>query len=614
MAEQIVTSSIVAPGFKGVNTQDSSVTLESGYATIAENCVIDKFGRIGARKGWSPVNATSVALSTASIRTIVEMVKEDGNVVLTAGNNKLFSGTTTLTQLAVRNSANTADLSYTITDDHWSIGVQPYSTGKNASAHAYLAQAGHPTLIYHKLPLVGTGATITVTNVTGGGKISTFTVTTGGSNWFVGDSVTVTGGTGSGATFTVASVSGTAIVTLTMVTDGTGYTINDVLTLVDVPGQHTHEGSYGLQRLGDVGSLPAGYTTDTFTPNIALAAYGRIWYADIVNDRQTVYFSDLNSGSALTGGSSGSLNIADIVPDGDPIVALAAHNGYLVIFCKHHIVLYNNAEDVTNIALQDLIKGIGCIARDSVALAGTDLVFLSNGGVRSLLRTIQEKSSPIRDISANVRDDLMRYIDAETTKQVKSVYYEKDAFYAISFPTSNIVYCFDARGVLENGASRTTTWYTKITAFFPTVGRLLYLGKDGYIGNYTGYSDNGASYRMSYYTNWFDFNQPTVEKILKRIGITFIGGRGVNVSLKWAFDYSESYQSQVYTLANPSVAEYGIAEYGIAEYTAGVVFDNTTTQVGGTGRVIQIGIEAMIVGSELSVQKMDCYVKQGRIR
>jgi hypothetical protein len=44
------------------------------------------------------------------------------------------------------------------------------------------------------------------------------------------------------------------------------------------------------------------------------------------------------------------------------------------------------------------------------------------------------------------------------------------------------------------------------------------------------------------------------------------------------------------------------------------VFDNNTTQLGGTGRLIQLGVEAMINGSELSVQKMDCYVKQGRIR
>ena len=52
MAEQLLTSSIAAPGFMGVNTQDSSVSLESGYATQASNCIIDKFGRIGARKGW----------------------------------------------------------------------------------------------------------------------------------------------------------------------------------------------------------------------------------------------------------------------------------------------------------------------------------------------------------------------------------------------------------------------------------------------------------------------------------------------------------------------------------------------------------------------------------
>lgn len=614
MAEAITTSSIVAPGFQGLNTQDSTVTLESGFATQAENCVIDKFGRIGARKGWVPLNASSVALSTANVRTIVEVIKEDGDVVISAGNNKLFTGTTTLTQLTVRNSTNTGDVSYTITDDHWSIGVQPYSTGLGASAHAYLAQAGHPTLVYHKLPLVGTGATLTVSSVNGSGGITGVTVTTGGSNWFVGNTATVTGGAGSAAQFTVYTVSGTAITGVTIAAAGSGYSVGNVLTLVDTTSTHQHDGPYGLQLLATVGTLPAGYSQTTFTPNIALAAYGRVWYADIANDRQTIYFSDLNAGQVLSGGSSGSLNIADVVPDGDPIVALAAHNGFLVIFCNHHIVIYKNAADIGTIALEDCINGIGCIARDSVAVTGTDLVFLSNGGVRSLMRTIQEKSSPIRDISRNVRDDLMLIVDAETEKEIKAVYYERDAFYVISFPTSGVCYCFDSRGYLENGASRATMWRLTATAFCATVGRSLYIGKAGYIGNYSGYLDNGNTYRMSYYTNWFDMGTPTVEKILKKVGITFIGGRGVQVAIKWAFDYSQSYRNTTYTLATPSVAEYGIAEYDIAEYTAGVVFDNTTTQLGGTGRLIQLGIEAMINNSELSVQKMDCYVKSGKIR
>jgi hypothetical protein len=505
-------------------------------------------------------------------------------------------------------------LSYTITDDHWSIAVQPYSTGLGSSAHAYLAQASHPTLVYHKLPSIGTGATLTVSSVNGSGHITGITVTTGGSNWYVGDVCTVTGGAGSGAQFTVTTVSGTAITGVSITAVGSSYAVGNILTLVDTTGTHQHDGAYGLQLLSDIGSLPTGYASNTFTPNIALAAYGRVWYADIANDRQTVYFSDLNAGQALTGGSSGSLNIADIVPDGDPIISLAAHNGFLVIFCNHHIVIYRNAADIANISMEDCITGIGCIARDSVAATGTDLVFLSNGGVRSLLRTIQEKSSPIRDISANVRDDLMLLVDAETPKAVKATYYERDAFYLISFPTSGICYCFDARGVLQNGAARATMWRLTVTALCATVGRSLYLGKAGYIGNYTGYTDNENTYRMSYYTNWFDMGAPTIEKILKKVGITFIGGRGVNVAIKWAFDYSQSYRNTTYTLANPAVAEYGIAEYGIAEYTTGVVFDNTITQLGGTGRLIQLGIEAMINGSELSVQKMDCYVKQGRTR
>jgi hypothetical protein len=614
MAEQLITTSIVAPGFQGLNTQESSVTLESGFATIAENCVIDKFGRIGARKGWLPVNATSAALGSDTVSTIFELVKEDGNVVISAGNNKLFTGTSTLTQAAVRNTTNTTDLTYTITDDHWDIASQPFSSGQGASAHAFLAQAGHPTLVYHKLPTTGTGAQLTVSTVSGTGDILTYTISTAGTNYAVNDSITLTGGSGSGALAVVDTVDINGGITgIILVDNGTGYTATNVLNMVDET-PHSHEAGYGFQRLADVGELPSEYSALTFTPNVVLAAFGRIWYADITGDTQTIYFSDLNAGSYLNSGTAGSLNIGDIVPDGDPIVSLAAHNGFLVIFCKRHIVIYANANDITNLILSDLIKGVGCIARDSVANTGTDLLFLSNAGVRSLLRTIQEKSSPIRDVSATVRDDLVKLLNTETAKQVKSAYYERDAFYVISFPTSDICYCFDLRGTLQNGALKATSWRTKITAFSVTSDRKLYLGKAGYIGNYTGYIDNTAPFTLSYYTNWFDLGQPTINKILKKIAATFIGGRGMNVTVKWAFDYGYNYQQTSYTLASPSVAEYGIAEYGIGEYTAGVVFDNQATHVGGTGRVIQLGFEIIVNGSEISLQKIDCYVKAGKLR
>ena len=98
-----------------------------------------------------------------------------------------------------------------------------------------------------------------------------------------------------------------------------------------------------------------------------------------------------------------------------------------------------------------MIEGVGCIARDSVQNTGTDLLFLSNSGVRSLSRVIQEKSTPIGDVSINVRDELSDIISSEPNDDIKSVYSEQNAFYLLSFPSSEAIYCFDMRGKLENG-------------------------------------------------------------------------------------------------------------------------------------------------------------------
>ena len=52
MAKQLQTSFIAAPGFYGLNTQDSGVSLDNGFALQADNTIIDKYGRLGSRKGW----------------------------------------------------------------------------------------------------------------------------------------------------------------------------------------------------------------------------------------------------------------------------------------------------------------------------------------------------------------------------------------------------------------------------------------------------------------------------------------------------------------------------------------------------------------------------------
>jgi hypothetical protein len=537
MAKPIATTSIAAPGFLGLNTQESSVQLSSGFALKAQNCVIDRYGRVGARRGWSAVNTTVNTDLTSSnpVEFIFEVIKGANSDLLSAGNNKLFVGTTTMTTKTVRNADNSGDATYTITGNNWQAASLPFGDGVDAEPHAYLVQTGHPPLVYHELP--------------------------------------VSGGAG-----------------------------------------HDHDsGVFGFQQLGDVGTLPPGYTTADFKPNCVLAAYGRMWMADIVGDRQTLYFSRLLDGSDFSGGDSGSLSLNTVFPNNDQIIGLAAHNGFLIIFGRNNIAIYGNPIDVTELVLSDYIPNVGCIARDSIVNIGTDIVFLSDSGVRSLLRVIQEKSLPMRDLSKNVRDDLMQNVASETAANIKAVYYDRDAFYLLSLPTTKFVYCFDTRSALQDGASRVTIWDSmEPKAFYVDNAKQLLIGKPGYIGKYFGHTDNGASYRFKYFTNYFDFDQPTTIKILKKVGFVVVGGSAEQLAIKYGFDYTENYLAVTKVLDSATVYEYNIGEYNIAEYSGGIILDKFIMNLGGNGTVMQLGLEADIDGNPLSIQKIDVYVKGGK--
>jgi hypothetical protein len=464
-----------------------------------------------------------------------ELVDPTGNHLISAGNNKLFTGTTTMTTKTVRNVDNSADLVYNITGNNWQAAALPFGDGTDAEPHAYLAQTGQETLVFHELPVSG------------------------------GD-----------------------------------------------PHDH-NSGVFGFQRLGDVGTLPPGYTITAFKPNCALAAYGRIWLADIVGDRQTVYFSRLLDGSDFSGGDSGSLSINAVFPNNDQIVALTAHNGFLIIFGRNNIAIYSNPIDVTELTLAEFIPNVGCIARDSVQSTGTDIIFLSDSGVRSLQRIIQEKSLPFRDLSKNVRDELIDAVAGETPANVKGIYYNRDAFYLLALPTTKVVYCFDLRSALQDGSARVTKWDSiEPRAFLVNDAKQLLVGKPGYVGKYFGHTDNQANYRLQYFTNYFDFDTPTRIKVLKQIGFVVIGGAQAQVAIKFGFDYNENYRAVTRRLPTGTIAEYGVAEYNIGEYTNGIDLVKFKVNASGTGTVLQVGLESDITGNPLSIQKIDIYVKGGK--
>jgi hypothetical protein len=368
--------------------------------------------------------------------------------------------------------------------------------------------------------------------------------------------------------------------------------------------------------------------TDTLTPisshasyagtapqgSCALAAFGKLWIGGTTNDSQTLYWSRTLVGQDWNDVSSGSINLELVWPEGyDEIVALAAHNNFLIIFGKRSIIVYDGAESPASMSLSDSVSGIGCAARDSVQSIGTDLLFLDYNGVRSLGRTIQEKSAPIGDISANVHTDILGSLRLNNTN-IKGVFGSDAGFYLLSFPTSGVTYVFDTRfGKLQDGSLRTTTWSSiEITAAYATEDALYFGNSDG-VCKYTGYIDDASTYQFSYYSHPQTFGSAATLKFPKQLDFYVIGGANQSGILAWGFNYTGTYKTKAVTFTGGTGAEWGTAEFSVDEYVASAELTQPHVNTTGSGKSISVGFECTINGNSTALQEINLQTLLGRI-
>ena len=376
---------------------------------------------------------------------------------------------------------------------------------------------------------------------------------------------------------------------------------------------------------------PSGIST--FDPSCAMGYYGRIWCGGISENKDTVFYSNLLDGDDWTGGSTGYINLKTVWGT-DEIVAIAPFYGKLVIFGKNNIVIYNSPDIVGDLALDEVIRGVGLVSRDSVQAIGDDLVFLSNTGLRSLARTTEKDKLPLTDLSLNVKDTLIRHIGQSSA--VKSVYVENEGIYIMTFTTSNITYVFDFKHRTPNGAPRVTNWtfdndrepssmaYTKLYGLL--VGQ-----KDGGLAGYEGYYDTdlsgastytNSSYTADFSTTWVNLGESVAASLLKRLFMVLEGGSGATLGLKWYTDFSPSPSKTTSITLNPvttgtsalwgaSTSLYGKSGvtykpvYGLQEYK---------TPLTGSAKNLKLAVSIESNGFDASLQNITLLHKQGKIR
>lgn len=369
------------------------------------------------------------------------------------------------------------------------------------------------------------------------------------------------------------------------------------------------------------GTLPDG--------NHVLSAWGRLWVSQ--DDNQTIQWCDTLDETDWGSGTAGSIILTEIWPDGiDKIVALAEWENQLVIFGSKSVLIYAGAESdpTNNLALADVIPRAGCVARDTVQPVGTDILYLSDRGVRALSRGLRFSTLPLAEVSRNVEDEIKSRVrelisSGDTVdisgSNVRAAYSPAERMYVLKLGA--LYYAFDVANRLPDGSLKAAQWtgigFRGIAT--DTDGTFI-LGQEGVaassttgIGQYAEYQDNGSGYTMVFTTIWNDFGNHSI-KIPKAIHQTLESGAQTSVALSWAYDYGGAVSSQTReTIAAATAAEWGSAEWSEDEWGGGAFIDRLKFNLSGSGEYISVSMSIPVDGGKVSLGASDWRYIQGRI-
>lgn len=388
------------------------------------------------------------------------------------------------------------------------------------------------------------------------------------------------------------------------------------------------------------GKAPIVYAGTSFAPIVDVNAptggagtsfAGRLWIVD--TDGYTLKYSALLDETDWTSADSGSMDFQNVWKGTDTIQAVHPHNGALMIFGKRNIIVLTDGQgstlgiDPTQAYVADIISGVGCISQESVQAVDGDLWFISESGLMSLGRLLQERSNPLNNLSKNVRSALVADLnlsDFDLT-DLRSVYSPKDRFYLLSLPRVSgatevgKAWVFDTRALMQDGAARCLgTW----TGLIPTV---LFRRQDdtifsanraneGELFQYQGQDDDLASYEFIYRSGWTDLGAPGILKILKRFGGVFFADQATTVGFKWAFDFEQIYSTRTRVFAGTaSDSSWNFGLWETAVWAGGTALREGKVVPQGTGKYIKWGIDVTINGQTFSIQQLELFAKLGRL-
>ena len=307
------------------------------------------------------------------------------------------------------------------------------------------------------------------------GKVRAITVSTGGTGYTSATAI-VTGPDWGGTLPTlITTVAGGAVTGVTVVDGGSGYSTAPTVTII--------------------GNGSGAVATATVSPpplnlRILINTGNRLFGVGSAGNRNTLYASDILDPAVWDSANSAVIN-AD---DGDEITAIVPYyENRIIVFKKRRIFQVTIPPDMTSAAdwvIQLISNNTGCVAESSAVQVSSDIFFLSDDGIRSLVRSAADDFTSVGLPISEVIKDVIQEINTAEIGISTAAFYDNRYFLAVptgsnDFNDTIIVYN-TILGAFEG------TWTPNVMQFaltnFQDEGlRLMQKITTGQIQKYSGY-------------------------------------------------------------------------------------------------------------------------------
>jgi len=377
-----------------------------------------------------------------------------------------------------------------------------------------------------------------------GGKLRAITVQTAGSNYTRATAVVTGpdwGGTSPQITTTVAGGAVTAVV---VVDGGSGYSKAPEVTIIG-DGQ-------GATATATVSPPPQGL-------KILINAENRLFGVGSGAYRNTLYASDILDENVWDSSNSVVVN----GDDGDEITAVVPHyKNRLIVFKKRRVFQVDIPPDATSAAdwvISIISNNTGCVAGATAVQVASDILFLSDNGIRSLVRSVADDFSSVGIPISEVVKDVIQSINTGAISVATAIYYDNRYFLAIPTVASDINNTILVYNTALNAFEG--TWSPQVLQFtltnFNNAGSRAMLKKtNGVIEQYAGYKtptaatlddykDAGSTYPSYVITKDFNFGDPFSLKYGSHFEVIFDNSFATDVTISMQRDVDVGYNSLV---------------------------------------------------------------------